>query len=89
MEKLLPKWRTNILIMIKIYKEVHSSFKKKPDIVRENVYSRIIDRKFALSVIVVFNSFTDVSFLKYVTKIFSISDYFQEKILCISVYFAV
>ena len=55
----------------------------------ENVYLGIIDRKFTLSVIVVFNSFTDVSFLKYVTKTFCISDYFQEKILCISVYFIV
>ena len=65
--------------MIKIYREVHSSF-KKTDIVRENVYVRTINRKLTLNLIVIFNSFTDISFLKYVTKIFCISYYFQEKI---------
>ena len=77
--ELYEKWRTNILIMIKIYREVHSSF-KKTDIVRENVYVRTINRKLTLNLIVIFNSFTDISFLKYVTKIFCISYYFQEKI---------
>ena len=57
--ELYEKWRTNILIMIKIYREVHSSF-KKTDIVRENVYLRTIDRKLTLNLIVVFNSFTDI-----------------------------
>ena len=33
-----------------------------------------------LNLIVTFNSSTDISFLKSVTKIFCISDYFQEKI---------
>ena len=79
------KWRTNILIMIKIFSEGPSSF-KKADIVRENVYLRTIDRKLTLNVIVVFNAFTDISFLKYITKIFCISDYFQEKIF-VCVYF--
>ena len=47
---------------------------------RESVYLRTIDRKFALNLIVIFNSFTDISFLKYVVKIFCVSYYFQEKI---------
>ena len=46
----------------------------------ESVYLRTIDRKLTLNLIVIFNSFTDISFLKYVTKIFCISYYFQEKI---------
>ena len=33
----------------------------------------------ALNLIVILNSITDISFLKYVTKIFCISYYFQEK----------
>ena len=45
----------------------------------ESVYLRTIDRKLTLNLIVIFNSFTDISFLKYVTKIFCISYYFQEK----------
>ena len=53
---------------------------QKTDIVRENVSLRAIDRKLTLNLIVIFNSFTDISFLKYVTKIFCISYYFQEKI---------
>ena len=53
---------------------------QKIDTVRENVYLRTIDRKLILNLIVIFNSFTDISFLKYVTKIFCISYYFQEKI---------
>ena len=36
-------------------------------------------RKFTLSLIVIFNSFTDISFLKYITEIFCDSYYFQEK----------
>ena len=55
-------------------------FFQKTDIVRENVSLRAIDRKLTLNLIVIFNSFTDISFLKYVTKIFCISYYFQEKI---------
>ena len=41
---------------------------------------RTIDRKLTLNLIVIFKTFTDISFLKYVTKIFCISYYFQEKI---------
>ena len=41
---------------------------------------RTIDKKLTLNLIVIFNSFTDISFLKYVTKIFCVSYYFQEKI---------
>ena len=73
------KWWTDILIIIKRYREVDSSFKK--DIARESVYLRTIDRKLTLNLIVFFNSFTDISFLKYVTKIFSVSYYCQVKIL--------
>ena len=40
------------------------------DIARKSVYLRTIDRKLTLNLIVIFNSFTDISFLKYVTKIF-------------------
>ena len=53
---------------------------QKIDIVRENVSLRAIDRKLTLNLIIIFNSFTDISFLKYVTKIFCISYYFQKKI---------
>ena len=49
---------------------------QKTDIVRESV----IDRKLTLNLLVIFTSFTDISFLKYVTKIFCIPYYFQEKI---------
>ena len=52
----------------------------KMDIVRENVSWRAIDRKLTLNLIVIFNSFTDIWFLQYVTKISCISYYFQEKI---------
>ena len=45
---------------------------------RESVNWRNIDRNFTLNLIVIFNSFTDISFLKYVTKIFYISYYFQD-----------
>ena len=52
----------------------------KMDIVRENVSWRAIDRKLTLNLIVIFDSFTDIWFLQYVTKIFCISYFFQEKI---------
>ena len=48
------------------------------DIVRESVNLRTIDRKLILN-FQIFNSFTGISFLKYVTKIFCIPYYFQEK----------
>ena len=47
-------------------------------IARESVYLRTIYRKLTLNLIVIFNSITDISFLKHVTKIFCISYYFQE-----------
>ena len=40
------------------------------DIARQSVYWRTIDRKLTLNLIVIFNSFTGISFLKYVTKTF-------------------
>ena len=43
---------------------------QETDIARESVYSRTICEKLTLNLIVIFNSFTDISFLKYVTKIF-------------------
>ena len=49
------------------------------DIVRESVNLRTIDRKLALKLKVIFNSFTGTSFLKYATNMFYISYYFQEK----------
>ena len=66
---------TDILIIIKIYCE--------GDIVRESVYMRTIDRTLTLNLIVIFNLFADILFLKYfqnVAKIFCISYDFQEKI---------
>ena len=66
---------TDILIIIKIYCEV--------DIFRESVYMRTIDRTLTLNLIVIFNLFADILFLKYfqnVAKIFCISYDFQEKI---------
>ena len=53
---------------------------QKTDTARESIYLRTIDRKLTLNLIVVFKSFTDISFLKYVTKIFCVSYYFQEKV---------
>ena len=53
------KWITNIFIIIKIYREVHSSI-KKTDIVKQNVSLRDIDRKLTLNLIVIFNSFIDI-----------------------------
>ena len=47
---------------------------------RENISLRAIDRKLTLNSIVIFNLFTDISFLKYITKIFCISYYLHEKI---------
>ena len=48
------------------------------DIVRESVNLRTIDRKLALKLKVIFNSFTGTSFLKSATNMFYISYYFQE-----------
>ena len=45
---------------------------QETDIGRETVYFRTIDRKLIMNLIVIFNSFTDISFLKYVTKRFSL-----------------
>ena len=53
---------------------------QKTDIVREDVSLRAFDRKLTLNLIVIFNFFIDISFPKYLTKIFCISYYFQEKI---------
>ena len=52
---------------------------QRTDIVRGSVNLRTIDRKLILNLILIFNSFTGISFLKYVTKIFYIPYYFQEK----------
>ena len=57
-----------MLIIIKTY--LFRQLFQETDIMRESVYLRTIDRKLTLNLIVIFNSFTDVSFLKYVTKIF-------------------
>ena len=46
-------------------------FFQKTDIRRESVNLRTIQRKLTLNLAVVFNFTTDISFLKYVTKIFS------------------
>ena len=53
----------------------------KKDISRESVYLTTINRKLTLNLKVFFNSFTDISFLKYVTKIYCVSYYYQVKIL--------
>ena len=53
---------------------------QKTDIAKESVYFRTIQWKLTLKLIVIFNSTTDISFRKCVTKIFCISYYFQEKI---------
>ena len=39
---------------------------------REIKYLKTIDRKLTMTLIVIVNSFTDISFLKYVAKIFCI-----------------
>ena len=52
---------------------------QRTDIVRGSVNLRTTDRKLILNLILIFNSFTGISFLKYVTKIFYIPYYFQEK----------
>ena len=57
-ERFYEKWRTDILLF------------QKTDTARESVNLRIIDKKFSLNLIVIFSSFADISFLKYVTKIF-------------------
>ena len=74
--KLILKGEFYSLVVIKRYSKVDSSFKKQT---LRSVYLRTIDRKLTLNLIVIFNSFTDILFLKYVTKIFCISYYFQEK----------
>ena len=43
---------------------------QRTDNVRESVDLRNIDPQMTLNLIVIFNSFTDISFLQYVTKIF-------------------
>ena len=53
---------------------------QKAGIARESVYLRNIDRRFTLNLTVIFNLSADISFLKYVTKIFCISYCFQETI---------
>ena len=77
----------------------HSCYKEKSwsrqlfqrtGIVREGVYLRTIDRKLTMNLIVIFNSFTDIFFLKYSSEIFLISYCFQEKILeCFKAYVSV
>ena len=57
---------------------------QRTDIARESVNLKKIDRNLALKLIVIFNAFTDISFLKYATKIFYISYFFQE---CFQGYF--
>ena len=52
---------------------------QKTDIAKESAYLRIICRKLTLNLIVTFNSIIDISFLKYVSEMFCISYYFQEK----------
>ena len=52
---------------------------QRTDVVRESVNLRTIGWKLTLNLIIILNSFTDISFLKYVTKIFYISCFFQEK----------
>ena len=62
------------------YKEISQSGQRfqRTQIVREEVYLRNIDRK--LIVIVIFNYFTNISFLKDFTNYFFISYCVQEKI---------
>ena len=58
-----------MVITIIRYCEVDNSL--KTHVARESVYLRTIDKKLTLKLIVIFDSFTDISFLKYVAKIFS------------------
>ena len=51
----------------------------KTDLARESVYLTTIERKLTLNLIIIFNSSTDISFVKYITEIFCDSYYFQEK----------
>ena len=84
--KFYEKCLTDILLIIKRYREVDSSFKKQT-LQGESVYLRTIAEKLTLNLIVIFNSFTDISFLKYITKI---SCYFLGKIWkCFKVQFPV
>ena len=43
---------------------------QETDSARKSVYSRTICGKLTLNLVVIFNSFTHISFLKYITKIF-------------------
>ena len=54
------------------YKEISQSRQlfQRTEIVREKVYLITIDRKLTLNLKEIFNSFTDISFLKYFTEIF-------------------
>ena len=52
---------------------------QKADIARESGHLKTTLRKLTLNLTVIFNFITVISFLKYVTKIFCISYYFQEK----------
>ena len=54
---------------------------QKTDMARQIAYLTTIDRKLTMTLTVIVNSFTDISFLKYVTKIFCISYWFQESFL--------
>ena len=58
------KWRTDIpiLIMTALAKNRHCEVNW--------IYLRTIDRKVTMNLTVIFNSFTYISFLKHVTKIF-------------------
>ena len=53
---------------------------QRTDIVRESINLITIGRKLILNLIVILNSFTDIFFLKYVTKIFHFPYYFQKNI---------
>ena len=66
------KWQTNILIIIKRYREVDSSFQKQTLRGKVHISEPLIESWH-------FNSFTDISFLNYVTEIFCDSYYLQEK----------
>ena len=63
------------------YKKISWSWQlfQETEIVWDIAYLRAIDSKLILNLIVIFNSFIDISLLKYVTKHFCISYYFQEK----------
>ena len=69
---------------------------QKTDIARESVYLKTIDKRLTFYLIMIFNSFTEISFLKYVTKIetyfrkeISVKDlkWFEVRNFCVSYYF--